>query len=843
MIYCLKSYSWSIGTMTPAYHTSTYHFQPILLILASLLLLASPVEYSYAKKVVTVGVYNNKPTIFTDENGKARGLFIDVIEDIGMREGWKLEYVEDHFSALLQKTKTGQLDLLPAVAYAKSRTTFLDYTYETVMANWAELYVAQGQSLTSLLDLNGKIIAVKQGDIHFKVLKELVKNFNISCRFFETDSYVTVFEMVHAKVVGVGVVNRLFGNARKKEFSVKETPVIFNPVEMRFAVEKGSHQELLNTIDTNLTAMKSDQTSAYYKSLNRWFLTDSAPALPSWFYRVVGLSLGATFLFLLTAVIFRHQVRKRTEQLRESNAALKEEINHRTEAQRRLHKLARVVETSGDGMALLDRGHCHLFFNQAYRNLFFDTTITSGSTNLLEVVGERFFLETLQQPVVACLQGQTIHLKSKPPSNTDGRRFWDITLSPYFLDEGTLEGYVIDIRDISNQVALENRLKNSQKMEAIGLLAGGVAHDLNNILSGVVSYPDMLLMNLQADDPMTAPLTTIKKSGERAAAIVQDLLSLARHGIGQSTVLQLNDLITDYLNSLESRELLASNEGIDINLTLDHDLLCIKGSASHLQKIIMNLFTNGVEAMTSGGALTISTENIYFEYEHLCYEAIPPGEYVVMHIRDSGIGMAPLEISRIFEPFYTNKIMGRSGTGLGMAVVWGTVKDHLGYIDIDSSPGQGTVFSIYFPATHEKVPNTTFLKKKDLQGKGELILVVDDLASQQEIASQILELLGYRVALADSGEAAIRFCEKTKPDLILLDMVMPGGIDGLATFEAVKKIHPDQKAILASGYSETEKVKEAQQHGAGTYLKKPYSVQAIGAAIIKELSPAKNDDT
>lgn len=823
--------------------TSRHRLQLLLLILASLPLLASQFEYVYAKEVVTVGVYNNKPTIFTDENGKVRGLFIDVLEDIGAREGWKLEYVEDHFAALLQKTKNGQLDLLPAVAYAKSRTAFLDYTYETVMANWAELYVRQGQSLTSLLNLKGKIVAVKQGDIHFKVLKELVKNFNISCRFFETDSYVTVFEMVHSNIVDVGLVNRLFGNARKDEFSVKETPVIFNPIEMRFAVQKGTHQELLNTIDTNLTAMKSDQTSAYYRSLNRWFLTDSDPGLPSWFYRVVGLSLGATLLFLLTAVIFRHQVRKKTEQLRESNTALKEEIEQRTEAQKRLHKLAKVVETSGDGMALLDRGHCHLFFNQVYRNLFFNTTITSGSTNLVDIVGERFFLETLQQPIAACLQGQTTHLQCRPPVNTAEKRFWDITFSPYFSDEATLDGYVIDIRDISNQVALENRLKNSQKMEAIGLLAGGVAHDLNNILSGVVSYPDMLLMNLQKDDPMTAPLTTIKKSGERAAAIVQDLLSLARNDIGSSTILQLNDLITDYLDSLESSEFLANNEGIDINLNLDRDLLCIKGSSIHLQKIIMNLFTNGVEAMPSGGTLTISTENIYFEYEHLCYEAIPPGEYAVMHIRDSGIGMAPLEISRIFEPFYTNKIMGRSGTGLGMTVVWGTVKAHLGFIDIDSSPGEGTVFSIYFPATQEKVSNTTFLKRKDLQGKGELILVVDDLASQQEIASQILELLGYRVALADSGEAAIRFCERTKPDLILLDMVMPGGIDGLATFKAIKKIHPNQKAILASGYSETAKVQEAQRQGAGAYLKKPYSVKAIGDAIIKELSPTPNTDT
>ena len=204
-----------------------------------LLIFLYPAANIYGEDILRVGVYNNKPTIFADTDGKAKGLFIDILEEIAVNEGWKLEYVYGHFSGLFDELKAGTIDLLPAIAYVEEREQFVDYTYETVMANWAELYVPDGVSLTSLIELKGKKIAVKQGDIHFQVLKDMTQNFNISCRFLEVDEYETVFEMLHAHFVDVGVVNRLYGHENKSSYRIQATPVIFNPIEMRYAVPEG----------------------------------------------------------------------------------------------------------------------------------------------------------------------------------------------------------------------------------------------------------------------------------------------------------------------------------------------------------------------------------------------------------------------------------------------------------------------------------------------------------------------------------------------------------------------------------------------------------------------------
>jgi len=243
---------------------------------------------------------------------------------------------------------------------------------------------------------------------------------------------------------------------------------------------------------------------------------------------------------------------------------------------------------------------------------------------------------------------------------------------------------------------LEAQLAKSQKMEAIGTLAGGVAHDLNNILSGLVSYPELLLMDLPDDSPLKQPILTIKESGQKAAAIVQDLLTLARRGVSIREVLNLNMLIEEYLMNLnmlieeylkspENQQIFEHHSGVTVETDLQPDLLNSMGSPVHLSKTIMNLVSNAAEAMPNGGKIRISTENRYIDKSLKGYDAVDEGDYATLTVTDTGIGISPEDIERIFEPFYTKKTMGRSGTGLGTAVVWGTVKDHNGYIDVQSS--------------------------------------------------------------------------------------------------------------------------------------------------------------
>jgi len=383
---------------------------------------------------------------------------------------------------------------------------------------------------------------------------------------------------------------------------------------------------------------------------------------------------------------------------------------------------------------------------------------------------------------------------------------------------------------------LEAQLQRSQKMEAIGTLAGGVAHDLNNILGGLVSYPELLLMQIPEDSPLRDSLLTIKKSGEKAAAVVQDLLTLARRGVVVTNVINPNKVISEYLKSPEHKKLQSYHPGVHIETRLEKDILNILGSSTHLSKTVMNLISNAAEAMPEGGKLTVSTENRYIDRPIRGYDNVKEGDYMVLTVSDTGTGISPDDIDKIFEPFYTKKKMGRSGTGLGMAVVWGTVKDHNGYIELQSAEGKGTTFTLYFPVTREKSPeDKSHLAIESYSGNGESILVIDDVKEQRKIASDMLQELGYSVVLVPSGEEAVEYLKINKVDLLLLDMIMDPGMDGLDTYKKILEIHPGQKAIIASGFSETDRVKEVQSLGAGAYIRKPLLLEKIGLAVKEEL--------
>ncbi len=425
----------------------------------------------------------------------------------------------------------------------------------------------------------------------------------------------------------------------------------------------------------------------------------------------------------------------------------------------------------------------------------------------------------------------------------DGREVWSHLNTARISWEGG-PATLNFLRDVTSQKILENKLRQAQKMEAIGTLAGGVAHDLNNILSGVVSYPELLLMDLPADSPMRDPLETIQETGKKAAAIVQDLLTLARRGVEISEVINLNNIVDDYLSSPEYEKLCSYHQQMSVETDIDPDLHNISGSAIHIFKTIMNLVSNAAEAMPEGGSIRISTKNCEIVKSLKEQEKIATGEYATLSIADNGTGISAEDLDRIFEPFFTKKKIGRSGTGLGMAVVWGTVHDHNGHIDVQTAEGKGTTFTLYFPITRESsVQEKAEPSLHDLKGHGESILVVDDVREQREIASKILRNLGYMVATAATGEDAVQYLKKNSTDLLILDMIMSPGIDGLETYQRALELRSDQKAIIASGYSETKRVKEAQRLGATKYVKKPYSIENIGEAVKAELNSDRTNNS
>ncbi len=412
-----------------------------------------------------------------------------------------------------------------------------------------------------------------------------------------------------------------------------------------------------------------------------------------------------------------------------------------------------------------------------------------------------------------------------------------------------LPAILFAVRDTTEQIKsrqerkrLQKELEQAKKMEAFGLLAGGVAHDLNNVLSGIVSTPDLLLMDLPKDSHLIEPILIMKDSGKRAAVIVDELLTLARGAAKVLEPVRLNDVIEEYLVSPEFVRVAGFHPGVTLIKNLDPSLPLLNASGLHMRKIVMNLTSNAMEAIQDQGQVTLETSLVQFIQKSLKgYERTKDGPYVRFCIQDTGPGISRLDLDRIFEPFYTKKVLGRSGTGLGLSIVWNAVHDHNGYIRVTSEKGK-TIFQVFFPVTDvlsEAAKPDRIYTLSDYSGHNETVLVVDDVASQRKITSNMLKRLGYRVKIVSSGEEAIAFVRENKVDLAVLDMIMDPGISGLATFQELKAIDPDIGAVITSGYSKTNDVEKAQKLGAGPFIKKPYSLEGLGLGIKEELDKRK----
>ncbi|MGB3223684.1 MAG: response regulator [Desulforhopalus sp.] len=400
------------------------------------------------------------------------------------------------------------------------------------------------------------------------------------------------------------------------------------------------------------------------------------------------------------------------------------------------------------------------------------------------------------------------------------------------------------IRDISEQVRamedkliLQKKLAKANKFSALGLMAGSVAHDLNNILSGIVSYPDLLLLQMQESDKYYQPIKKIQAAGKRAAAVVSDLVTIARGNASIKTVENINDIILNHLSSIEHLERLANFPQAVIQTQLHKNLHNTCCSEQHLHKILLNLIGNALEVLADQGKIHISTENCMFLHPMVVNEPEEQAtDYIKLTVSDNGPGIKKEHIDSIFDPFYTTKVMGKSGTGLGLSIVWNIVQDHNGWVEIkDNKPG--AIFEIYLPVSHDAVcPVQDIPTARSLRGNGETILIIDDQNEQNEIIGKALQEMGYVTYSVTSGEAGIAFLESELVDLVLLDMMMGDGLNGRETYEKMLGIHPRQKAIVISGYAKSEEIAKAKMLGVSQFIEKPVTISEIGMAIKRSLA-------
>ncbi len=551
---------------------------------------------------------------------------------------------------------------------------------------------------------------------------------------------------------------------------------------------------------------------------------------------------------ITSAITLRFENLELFAELRRVNDILRQDITKRMQAEEALQNshslLAATLESTADGILVVDAAGKVSSFNRRFLELWrIPETLmaTRDDEQLLQFVLDQLVYPDAFMDKVRALY-QTADASSMDELVFKDGRIFERYSQPQCIDH-TIVGRVWSFRDITERKRaeeerrrLEDRLQRAEKMEALGTLAGGVAHDLNNVLGVVVGYSELLLNNSGESSSARSKAGQILKGGLRAAAIVQDLLTLARRGVSGRKVLNLNNIVLECRNSPEFAGIYSYHPNVQIKTYLEANLLNISGSAVHLSKSLMNLVSNAAEAMPEGGVITIKTVNQYLDKPVSGYDEVREGDYVVLSVSDTGQGIPAGDMKRIFEPFYTKKVMGRSGTGLGLAVIWGTVKDHLGYINVESEEGQGTIFTLYFPVTREEIsPEQVSIAAAQYIGNGESILIVDDVEEQRELAGAMLKKLNYNVVSVPSGEEAVEYLKQNAVDLIVLDMIMDPGMDGLDTYAKILEIHTHQRAIIVSGFSETERVSRVQALGAGTYVKKPYVLEKLGLAVREEL--------
>jgi len=769
--------------------------------------------HSKPEQIVVATGNNFVPMIFLNDSGEPDGILADHWRLWSEKTGIEVELQPMAWANTIPALLEGDVDAVDGVTYTPERGEFLDMSSpHTYVATY--IYFHESISgIRDLSDLAGFPVGILKGS---HVEEHILRNINeirlVSYINYEEMAKAAVKERLRVFVGGDPMFPfQLAKSGHRPTFLRNKNPILGN--DIRVAVRKGD-SAMLSLIEQGFSDITPEEKQ---RIRNNWSGVSLASQIP---WKRVILAGIVIFTALILIFLWNFQLRKRvgiaTKTLQESQ-----------------EKYRQLVENANDAIFIIEDGIVK------FPNLKTEEMTGYSEKELSEIPFINIVHPDDREMV---LDRRKKRLSGEKPPSTYSFRMINksgdellVQINTVFISWAGKPATINIVRNVTEQKRLEAQLQQAHKMESVGLLAGGVAHDLNNVLSGIVSYPELLLLDLPEDSKLRKPIKTMQEAGHRATAIVQDLLTVARGVATTKEPLNLNDLVSEYLSSPEFKKLKQFHSTVTIEINLDSNLLNITGSQVHIRKVIMNLVSNAAEAIEGSGNVIVSTMNRYIDKPLRGYDDVTIGEYAVLTVSDDGSGISSGDLERIFDPFYTKKVMGRSGTGLGLSVVWNVVQDHEGYIDVRSNEN-GTIFELYFSITRDEMSDKALpVPMKDYKGNGEMILIVDDVESQRDISCKMLGALGYATKAVSAGEEAVEYLKENTADLILLDMIMDPGINGRETYERIVKIHPNQKAIITSGFAETDDVKEAQKLGAGQYIRKPLTLEKLGITVKDEL--------
>jgi two-component system, cell cycle sensor histidine kinase and response regulator CckA len=500
--------------------------------------------------------------------------------------------------------------------------------------------------------------------------------------------------------------------------------------------------------------------------------------------------------------------------VQDQKRALEETVRERT---REVRAQATLIAKARDAILVCDVHGEIAFWNEGAERLYGWTCREAVGKN----ADELFRLEAAQgHEARAATQAQGEWAGELRQLTKEGNEV--IVMSSWTLvrDEAGQPQSILAINtDVTKKKSLEAQLLHAQRMEGIGMVAGGVAHDFNNLLTVISGYSEMVLGRMKPDDPSRGLLQEVHKAGERAAALTHQLLAFSRKQVLQVQVLDLNSLITD------AEKMLSRLIGEDVQMVTEGDprLGRVKADAGQIEQILLNLFVNARDAMPQGGRLTVMTRNVELDENYArAHPYVKPGRYVLLAVSDTGAGMDEATRARVFEPFFTTKEPGK-GTGLGLATVYGIVKQSGGSVELDSAPGRGTTFQIYLPRVEEAVPARKSPSGEFKAPRGtETLLLVDDDAAVRSLCRLALQTFGYQVLDAADGAAALLLSEayQARIHLLVTDVVMPG-MNGRELANRLTKLRPGLKVLYVSGYTDDAVVRNGVAAGGVAFLAKP----------------------
>ena len=526
-------------------------------------------------------------------------------------------------------------------------------------------------------------------------------------------------------------------------------------------------------------------------------------------------------------------VKERTSELVQTNERLELEIVERKRAEEALAESEKryraVVEDQTELICRFLPDGTLTFVNQAYCRYV--------GKKRDEILGRKV-IPLFAEADPSVLQQRVASLTAEKPvqthehsvvTNGDEIRWQQWTDRAIFDEQSKLVEFQSVGRDITERKRLEEQLLQSQKMEAIGRLAGGIAHDFNNLLTVILAYSDMLLHELEEDDPLHLDMEEINRAGERAAALTRQLLAFSRKQMLQPEILDLNQILTLMEGML--RRLIGEDIALDISLT--DDIGAVKADPGQIEQVLLNLVVNARDAMPHGGMLVIKTDNITLTEEDTQHIELEPGQYVILSITDSGQGMDAETQTHIFEPFFTTKAPG-VGTGLGLATVFGIVKQSDGHIDLNSEVGLGTTFKIYLPHLSDTPTKVIQQTTRSAIPRGtETVLLVEDEDDVRQLVQMILTEQGYSVLVAGYGQQALEVCDQFDDpiDLLLTDVIMPGGMNGRDLADRLKPRYPDMRVLYMSGYTENTIIHHGVLDESLELLQKPFTLDVLARRV------------